>query len=226
MAYAYFFFDGRDSQNGLQRVGHLITSLIWQFSKRYDILPTALNRLYDDSGSGSRRPSMESLQKTLLLILDGIHHAYLIIDALDECTERNELLGWIDEMVHWKDGKLHLLATSRPEPEIRKVLRSLDPILVCLEGEFVERDITLYLDWILQDDKKWKAWDYDTRDKIKTSLMQGAQGMYVPVYISFIIYISYPVQVPMGSAPTGRTSTLSESISGRKTTWTAPKRLE
>jgi hypothetical protein len=206
MAYGYFFFDGRDSQKGLQRVEHLIISLIWQFSERYDTLPKALNDLFDECSSGSRRPSMESLHKTLLLVLDGIHHAYLIIDALDECTERNKLLKWIEEIAHWKVGKLHLLAMSRQEHDIQKVFRSLDPILVCLEGEFVERDITLYLDWILRDDERWKAWDDDTRYKIKTSLMKGAQGMYVPIHMSFVVYMAHlVVQVPMGSSPTRRT---------------------
>jgi hypothetical protein len=204
MAYGYFFFDGRDSQKGLQRLEHLITSLIWQFSERFDTLPKVLNDLYDKCGSGSRRPSMEGLHTTLLFILDGIHHAYLIIDALDECTERNKLLKWIEEIAHWRVGKLHLLATSRQEPDIQKVLRSLDPILVCLEGEFVESDITLYLDWMLRDDQRWKAWDHDTRYKIKTSLMQGAQGMYVHDYMYLLhIHMAYPVfQVPLGSPPT------------------------
>jgi hypothetical protein len=150
----------------------------------------ALNDLYKNCSLGSRRPSMESLHKTLLFILDGIHHAYLIIDALDECTERNKLLKWIDKITRWKVGKIHLLVTSRQEPDIQKVLRLLDPIPICLEGEFVERDIMLYLDWMLRDDQKRKAWDRDTRYKIKTSLMQGAQGMYVPVYMSFNVLCS------------------------------------
>jgi hypothetical protein len=202
MAYGYFFFDGRDSQKGLQRLQHLVISLILQFSERLDTFPKPLDDIYDKCSSGSWQPSMVSLQDTLLLILDGVHHAYLIIDALDECTERNKLLKWIEEITHWKVGKLHVLATSRQEPEIQKVLRSLDPILICLEGEFVERDITLYLDWMLRDDQKWKAWDHDTRFKIKTSLMQGAQGMYVSVFRSFAVYVAYSVQVLMGGPPT------------------------
>jgi hypothetical protein len=181
MAYGYFFFDGRDSQKGLQRLEHLIISLIWQFSERYDIFPKPLNDLYDKYSSDSRRPSIETLYHTLLLILDGVHHAYIIIDALDECTERDELLQWIDEIARWKVGKLHLLATSRQEPDIQRALRSLDPIMVCLEGEFVDRDIMSYLDWMLRDDQKWRTWDQDTRYKIKTTLMEGAQGMYVPI---------------------------------------------
>jgi hypothetical protein len=188
MAYGYFFFDGRDSQKGLQRLEHLIISLIWQFSERYDTLPMALNDLYDTCSSGARRPSIESLHRTLLLVLDGVYHAYLIIDALDECTERNKLLKWIDTIARWKVGKLHLLATSRQEPDIQKVLRSLDPILTCLEGEFVERDIVSYLDWMLRADQERKAWDHDTRNKIKASLLQGAQGMCV-VFICRLLYL-------------------------------------
>jgi hypothetical protein len=192
-AYAYFFFDGRDSQKGLQRHEHLIRSLIWQFSEQYDPLPKALNDLYDQCSSGVRQPSLKCLHNTLLLILDGFHHAYLIVDALDECTERSKLLDWIDEITQWRVGKLHLLATSRQERDIETRLELLGPSSLCLEGESVDLDIATYLDWMLRDKQGPKAWNRDghIRDKIKTSLLQGAQGMYGPVHTTFIVCMAY-----------------------------------
>jgi hypothetical protein len=132
---------------------------------------------------------MKALHSTLRLILDDFHHVYVVIDALDECTERNELLDWIDEIAQWKVGKLHLLATSRQERDIEKRLQSLRLIPIPLESEVVDLDIASYLDWMLRDDQGPQPWTRDTRirDKIKFSLLQGAQGMYVSC-----LYAIYP----------------------------------
>ena len=179
-ACGYFFFDGRDAQQGLQRHEDLLRSLIWQFSQRCDGFPSALNDLYDECSSRVQPLSLESLQRTLFRILDSFSDTYVIVDALDECADRTKLLDWIKQMTNWKVGKLHLLATSRPERDIEIRLLSLQPFSICLEGESVDLDIATYLDRMLQDNEDWTAWnvDVDIRDKVKMSLLQGAQGMY------------------------------------------------
>ena len=116
---AYFFFDGRDSQTGLQRHEQLVRSLIWQFSEQAQRMPEAIETLYKQCGSGVRQPSLESLQSTLLLVLCQFHRAYLIVDAMDECTDRSELLDWVKEIMYWKVGRLHVFATSREDVDIK-----------------------------------------------------------------------------------------------------------
>ena len=122
----------------------------------------------------------------LLTVLSGFCNAYLIVDALDECTEQNELLDWIEEITLRKNGNVHLLVTSRQEREIEIRLQSLSPNRICLEKESVGQDIAMYLDWELRDDQQWKSWNRDARirDKVRTALLQGAQGMYGSVYVN------------------------------------------
>ena len=179
-ACGYFFFDGRDAQQGLRQHEDLLRSLIWQFSQQCDGFPAALISLYDECNSGVHPPSLESLQRTLLLILDGFRDAYVIVDALDECTDRVKLLNWIKEIAGWKFGKLHFLATSRQERDIEIRLLSLQPLSICLEGESVDLDIATYVDRMLRDNEDSTAWNVDVhiRDKVKMSLLDGAQGMY------------------------------------------------
>lgn len=43
----------------------------------------------------------------LLLILEAFGNVYIVLDALDECSERKDLQKWIKEMTSWKKGKLH-----------------------------------------------------------------------------------------------------------------------
>jgi hypothetical protein len=182
-AYAYFFFDGRDSQTGLQRHEQLVRSLVWQLSEQGQQMPEALDALYNQCGSGVRQPTVESLNSTLLLVLRQFHDVYLIVDALDECTDRSNLLDWIKEIMRWKVGRLHVFATSREDVDIKNRLKTLSPVSICLGGDFVNADIATYLDGMLLPDPERKTWrdDADTCNEVKTSLTKGSQGMYVPV---------------------------------------------
>src|ERR1700726_1702060 len=121
-AFAYFFFDGRDGQKKSQTVGSLIRSLIVQFAAPYGGIPATLAKLYQSCHDGRSQPSVQSLQSVLLTILESFGDIYIVLDALDECTKRNDVLKWIKEMTLWRKGKLHLLATSRPEEDIAKHL--------------------------------------------------------------------------------------------------------
>jgi hypothetical protein len=163
MACAYFFFDGRDGQKELQIVESLIRSLIRQFSAQYGGLPATLTKLFHSCHDGGSQPTVKSLQATLILILD----------ALDECAERRDLLKWIAEM---KKDRLHLLMTSRPEEEIAMRLRSLNPDHVCMEPKLVTGDIARYIDSILDEEDQWSN---VTKAAIKSTLLEHAGGMYV-----------------------------------------------
>jgi DNA-binding ferritin-like protein (Dps family) len=178
-ASAYFFFDGRDGQKNLQQVDSLIRSLIEQFAARYKSIPTTLAKLYETCHNGRSQPSVESLQSTLFTILEAFNDVYIVLDALDECTERKELLKWIKHMTTWKKGKLHLLGTSRPVEDIAKYLRSLDPDHVRMMENIITYDIEKYIDSILHQDDAFERWDSQVKATIKNKLLENASGMYV-----------------------------------------------
>lgn len=170
--HAYFFFDSRSSHTMLSLVENLIRSLILQFSDQCGGLPAPLVELY---GNGHQQPSLESLHGTLQRIVEGFEHAFIIIDSLDECGERDKLLKWIARIADWKVGKLHLLVTSRQERDIEDRLRSLNLCDVRIAGGSFNSDIETYLDAILPNLNRW---DEETQNNIKTTLMKGADGMY------------------------------------------------
>ena len=117
---AYFFFDGRDSQNELQLHNKLIRTLISQLSDtRHGGITedSELANLYKRCGE-VQQPSDEQLQNVLRDILDRFSHAYIMIDALDECTECEKTLNWVNKLISETNSKaanLHIVVTSRPE---------------------------------------------------------------------------------------------------------------
>ncbi|KAF8817315.1 ankyrin, partial [Phlegmacium glaucopus] len=175
---AYFFFDGRDSQTELQSHYKLIRSLISQFSdKRYGGIPIELVNLHRKYGA--QQPLDSQLQDTLRDILDRFSHAYIVIDALDECIDRKETLNWVNELVMDTDRKtenLHIVVTSRPLPDVETVFGRLDLHSVNVVEATANRDIVSYLN--LQMESKFKGYDEETLQTIKSGLTEGADGSF------------------------------------------------
>ena len=178
LATAYFFFDGRDSQKELQQHDKLIRSLIWQFSlKCGNGIPKVLADLYSHCGNGYQKPSLDNLHNVLQKILGGFNSAYIILDALDECSEREKVLDWVQTAILHKieNLRLHLITTSRPEKEINDKFHSY--LCIDLVKASENHDIEVYLDHQLQT--SWQKWPPEIQNEIKSTLRKQADGMYV-----------------------------------------------
>jgi hypothetical protein len=174
---AYFFFDGRDGQIELQLHNKLIRSLISQLSDtRHGGIPEKLAELHKKCGD--QQPLDDELQDILRHILNGLSGTYIIIDALDECTDRQKTLDWVDELVAYTDQnmekRLHIVVTSRPERDIEEVFGALDQHSIDVGETTANQDIMKYLKH--QMGTRFQKYDGITRNKIETSLRAGAEG--------------------------------------------------
>ncbi|KAF7976146.1 hypothetical protein HWV62_7453 [Athelia sp. TMB] len=151
----------------------MLRSVICQLSHQSAGIPLPLMEIY---GGGHQQPSVASLQLTFEKIVDGFEHVYLVLDALDECTDREKLLAWIDEIFRWKCGNVHVLLSSRLEADIEERFGCLDILSrVSLSGSSADTDITNYLDAMLS---KMVRWDAQTRVRVRSVLLEGADGMF------------------------------------------------
>ena len=141
-------------------------------------MPKVLVNLYTCCGNGHKEPTLGDLQDTLGTILDGFSLTFIILDALDECTEREKLLNWIQTFIQENDKNLglHLIVTSRPEQEIEDKFKSFDYLDLVKESE--NHDLVAYLDYQLQNDSDLQKWNSETQEQIKLKLMEQADGMY------------------------------------------------
>ena len=134
--------------------------------------------LYKRCG-GLQQPSEEQLQNVLCDILDNFSQAYVMIDALDECTDREKTLNWVNKLIsntNRKAANLHIVVTSRPEIDIHDVFAALDPHSIDV-GEANTKDIVEYL--MLQMESKFTKYDENTRAKIMLELKLHVEGSYV-----------------------------------------------
>ena len=173
---AYFFFDGRDSQKELQLHNKLIRALISQLSDaRHGGITENLADLYKSCGE-IQQPSDEDLHNVLRDILDRFSHAYIVIDALDECTDREKTLKWAKKLISDNAANLHIVVTSRPERDIHEIFEALDPRAIDV-GEANTKEIAEYLK--LNIELKFTKYDENTRAKIMSELEEHAEGSYV-----------------------------------------------
>jgi hypothetical protein len=166
---AYFYFDGRDSQTDFQLFEKFILSLVFQLVFQH---PTVPNSLVDLEAS-RREPDLALLKKVLLELIGGFDHVYIVIDALDECKGRRKLMDWISHVCKSSKDGLHLLATSRPDPDIEDVMRSLaTPIAII--GNDMSVDMGKYIDEKFQEARWTKG-----MEEVKEILLTGSGGVYV-----------------------------------------------
>ena len=150
---------------------------------------TALNNLHRVYATGT--PPIDELLEVLRQMLQSFQRVYIVLDALDECIEQEELFDLLTTMRHWRMESLCILVTSRDEPDIRNGLNPAKEQEVLLQNPAVDEDIVLFVVETLKNDRKLQEWS-DMFPKIKESLTQGTKGMFRWVECQFQILHSCP----------------------------------
>lgn len=106
-------------------------------------------------------------------------HKYIILDALDECTDREDFITFIHELVYSQKKGLRIIITSRREKDIEEQLGSIANYNVNIQSAIVDEDIRIYVRDRLATDSKLKKWPGKVQEDIITVLTEKADGMYV-----------------------------------------------
>ena len=106
--------------------------------------------------------------------LDCFDSTLVVLDPLDECRNKEELLKLVDQIAKWRPSKLSLLMTSRTERDIEDNMQNLDVVKICFHSATIEADIRTYVEEILKTDSRLKKWNGDLRSEIQDVLLDGA----------------------------------------------------
>ncbi|RFU26253.1 hypothetical protein B7463_g10091, partial [Scytalidium lignicola] len=115
-----FFFDFRDNQK--QSFENLVRSFVSQLYSRCKNSRKELDILFSQCEDRHRQPTKESLFETFQHMINHIEEIQIIIDALDECKTRKDLLQSIKQLSN-STTNLKVIATSRAEEEIKSGLK-------------------------------------------------------------------------------------------------------
>jgi hypothetical protein len=182
---AYYYFDFRDVKK--QDCFGLLSSLISQLAAESDSCYNLLLQLYSDHTRGIEKPYIDSLKKCMvdILSLSGQAPIYIIVDALDESpnspgnpSAREEVLKLIEELVKSELPNLHLCVASRPEIDIRMVLKPLTSLRISLHDESGQKkDIITYIKSVVRSDKTMQQLGEEHQNLVVDMLSQRVDGM-------------------------------------------------
>ena len=184
---AYFYFDFRDI--GKQHWRDLVLSLLTQLSALSGPYRDILSRYYSYHDKGTRKPSDDTLTRCLkeMLTMPDQPPVYLIMDALDECSNlsgmpspRDRVLQLLKELVGLHIPTLHICVTSRPEVDIRDVLECLTSRRVSLHDESGQKkDIEDYVRSVVYSNSEpiMRRWKEEDKELVVETLSDRADGM-------------------------------------------------
>lgn len=177
---AYFYFDFRTVTK--QTTDALLRSLVTQLADRSPT-PACINRLFGQFGKemlkGLRTVGENDLIATFKDLLREIRNPiYVVLDALDECTQVSGLMFLLRMFHLWQCDHLHLLVLSRQEKLIQDTFDPLKPLRIDL-SEAANQDIDIYIQNQLATSQRLLRWTRipEIRRKVESTLSMGARGM-------------------------------------------------
>jgi hypothetical protein len=174
-----FFFDINHIEK--QSLDKLVRSLIAQLYSGCEKSRKELDKLFSSFEDGCQQPTLESLLATFQQMMNHVEKIQVVIDALDECKTRKDLLLWMEKLAGSGHTKLYLLATSREEEEIKSELKRWlhQDNFVSIQRDPVNHDIRAYVRRRLRKDRGFERWrsKSSVQDEIETELMKKADGM-------------------------------------------------
>lgn len=139
-------------------------------------MPTELLEEYEANYSRdqNRRPSAFVMVEALRE-LSRMSPLLLLIDALDECEPRAEILELLETLQ--RIDNVRVLVTSRDESDVRNELISFSRLKLETYSAEVNGDIAAYLDHRLNSDRKLQWLSASVRKDISAVITEKAAGM-------------------------------------------------
>jgi hypothetical protein len=173
---AYFYFDFNDIEK--QSSKKAVRSLLFQVALLQHDHLHRLEGLYQKCDNGQKQPAEDVIRSLLRDATADAGNIYIVLDALDECADRESLLTLLNELITSKQASLHVLATSRREKDIEDQLSRIARYNVNIQSAVVDEDIRVYVRDRLDTDARLKKWPAAVQEGITNVIMEKANGMY------------------------------------------------
>ncbi|KAL7960660.1 hypothetical protein V8C34DRAFT_302963 [Trichoderma compactum] len=174
IAYIYFSYKDTETQTSV----NILASLLEQLTSKRPSFLSALRSLYAEHMKENTRPSISDIGSLLQNIVLSFSRVFIIIDALDECADVDDVrfitLTELKKLQH----RMLLLVMSRPMPDPEGLLE--DAIRINVEASLT--DIRKYFEQRIDNTRsvqKHVEGVPDLRQKIVTVILQKIKGMFL-----------------------------------------------
>lgn len=173
-AVLFSFFDFQNASQ--QKSDALLRALLAQLAEQNKESFQCLRKLHDDCKSGGHQASSDALLTTLTAALTHFPRVFIVVDALDECSERQQMLKYLKLLS--EASNTHIIVLSRRERDIELALEDV-ATQIALTAANVDHDIALYVRHRMAESEDMRMWSSSDRGKVQDKLISKADGMYV-----------------------------------------------
>ncbi|XRM45154.1 hypothetical protein ABZX51_008254 [Aspergillus tubingensis] len=173
LAYIYCNFRRHHEQS----VDNILASLIKQLCQRMSFLPEDIKTLYAQHKKRQTRPELDELFESLSVLLGHFSKIFIVVDALDEYSSRDEALRrLLSELFRLQSNStVSIFATSRHSPVIQSAFDG------CLQQEIfaAAEDVEAYLRDHMSDLSRVVLGNNKLQDEIVEAIMKTVDGMFL-----------------------------------------------
>ena len=162
------FFFRHGQEDSLETV---LRTVIHQLLIKTRAPPARALQLYEKKAAAKGALTVEELVDIFSKALQMIPDSFLVLDGLDEFTERKRLLGLVPQIL---ETGSNVLVTSRDIPDIRAYFANYQMIQVKAHRS----DLGKYVDWRLKNDSSidYGYFTHDLKQQIAAKIEEHANG--------------------------------------------------
>jgi hypothetical protein len=173
LALVYFYFDFSDASK--QNAVGCICSLVRQLAVEAKKIPDSLEKLYINKVGYT--PSLQELLSVFKDIMSDFDQVFIVLDALDECTDDKGLKLALQTISGWNLSYCHIFMASRQEAVIEEVLDQIEVLQkIGVQGQNVQDDIAFYIHQRMRIRGLWQK-NLDIYKEIEAALLAKSDGM-------------------------------------------------
>lgn len=158
-------------------------ALMAQLSPRESNIPRAVRQLYYNYAGGPPLPSVRILKETLFSILPVQTDCYVVLDAIDECSNLQETLDFVTSLQKRAiEGSqfLHIMVTSRRLYEIEATFRDVRPYIYMIPtNNDTGEDMKIFILHRLNERDHFQKFSMELKALVLDVLSEKSQGMFV-----------------------------------------------
>ena len=136
--YLYCSYKDAAAQTPLNMIGDLLK----QIAQHKSAITADIRQLYDRYTQQNTRPKMQEITSLLTTEMKCFSRTFIVIDALDECPERDDTRGVLLAEILALSGDARILITSRYSQKIEEKFKNVPHIDILATDEDITRYVT------------------------------------------------------------------------------------
>lgn len=157
---------------------NLIASVLRQLVRHHTEIPQRIEQIYKTHLATSTRPNLEELLVELKLVSQAFTDVYVVIDALDECSEVIGNKSSFLQAIQALEGHVSMIVTSRTTVNIVQYLWTA----IRLEVDARDSDIVKYVESRLASERRLQrnvVGHPELQATIVSTVLRSTKGMFL-----------------------------------------------